>query len=105
MPVAIASKGLKLVTSHRCPRRRPRPPQSLSAPDRCVAAFPRRYTVRNLLNHTGGLPEYYDDIDTSKGWPTNADARALLGKMAKPVFAPGSRYEYSNPGYDMLAQI
>ena len=27
-------------------------------------------TVRNLLNHTGGLPEYYDDIDTSQGWPT-----------------------------------
>lgn len=69
-----------------------------------LASYPG-ITVRNLLNHTGGLPEYYDDIDTSHGWPTNAEARALLGKMAKPVFAPGSRYEYSNPGYDMLAQV
>jgi len=69
-----------------------------------LASYPG-ITVRNLLNHTGGLPEYYDDIDTSKGWPTNADAQILLGKMAKPVFAPGSRYEYSNPGYDMLAQV
>jgi CubicO group peptidase (beta-lactamase class C family) len=25
--------------------------------------------------------------------------------MAKPVFKPGSRYEYSNPGYDMLAEV
>ncbi|HEX4973911.1 MAG TPA: serine hydrolase domain-containing protein [Steroidobacteraceae bacterium] len=69
-----------------------------------LASYPG-ITVRNLLNHTGGLPEYYDDIDVSQGWPTNADARKLLGKMAKPMFAPGSRYEYSNPGYDMLAEI
>ena len=69
-----------------------------------LASYPG-VTVRNLLNHTGGLPEYYDVIDTSKGWPTNADAESLLGKIAKPVFAPGSRYEYSNPGYDMLAQV
>lgn len=69
-----------------------------------LASYPG-ITVRNLLNHTGGLPEYYDDIDVSKGWPTNADAQALLGEMATPVFAPGSRYEYSNPGYDMLAQV
>jgi CubicO group peptidase (beta-lactamase class C family) len=69
-----------------------------------LASYPG-VTVRNLLNHTGGLPEYYDDIDVSQGWPTNADARKLLGRMAKPVFTPGSRYEYSNPGYDMLAEI
>jgi CubicO group peptidase (beta-lactamase class C family) len=69
-----------------------------------LASYPG-ITVRHLLNHTGGLPEYYDDIDTSQGWPTNAQAQVLLGKMAKPMFAPGSRYEYSNPGYDMLAQI
>jgi len=69
-----------------------------------LASYPG-ITVRNLLKHTGGLPDYYDVIDTSQGWPTNADAKVLLGKMAKPVFAPGSRYEYSNPGYDMLAEI
>ncbi len=62
-------------------------------------------TIRHLLTHTGGLPDYYDVIDTSQGMPTNADAATLLGKMAAPVFAPGERYEYSNPGYDMLASI
>jgi CubicO group peptidase (beta-lactamase class C family) len=69
-----------------------------------LASYPG-VTVRNLLNHTGGLPDYYDLIDTSRGWPTNAEARVLLGKMAKPDFAPGSRYEYSNAGYDMLAEV
>ena len=39
-------------------------------------------TVRNLLQHTGGLPDYYDVIDTSKGMPTNEDAARLLGELA-----------------------
>lgn len=62
-------------------------------------------TIRHLLTHTGGLPEYYDIIDTSAGMPGNADALALLGKMGEAVFAPGGRHEYSNPGYDMLASL
>ena len=62
-------------------------------------------TFRHLMTHTGGLPEYYDVIDTSGGMPSNADALALLGTMGGAVFAPGERYEYSNPGYDMLASL
>jgi CubicO group peptidase (beta-lactamase class C family) len=62
-------------------------------------------TVRHLMTHTGGLPEYYDVIDTSSGLPTNADALALLGQMATGDFAPGERFAYSNPGYDMLVPL
>ncbi|MGH8131454.1 MAG: serine hydrolase domain-containing protein [Steroidobacteraceae bacterium] len=62
-------------------------------------------TIRHLLTHTGGLPEYYDIIDTSAGMPGNDDALALLGSMGKVVFVAGERYEYSNPGYDMLASL
>lgn len=69
-----------------------------------LAAYPG-VTIRHLLTHTGGLPEYYDEIEKISDWPSNADARRLLGQMAKPVFAPGARYEYSNPGYDMLAEV
>jgi CubicO group peptidase (beta-lactamase class C family) len=61
--------------------------------------------IRHLLLHTGGLPDYYDDIDTAGGMPTNHDAAVLLGKMARVDFPAGERYEYSNPGYDMLAPI
>ena len=69
-----------------------------------LSAYPG-VTIRHLLTHTGGLPEYYDEIVKTSNWPSNADARHLLGRMAKPMFPPGSRYEYSNPGYDMLAEI
>lgn len=62
-------------------------------------------TIRHLLTHTGGLPEYYDIIETSAGMPSNADALELLGKMGDAEFVPGERYEYSNPGYDMLASL
>lgn len=62
-------------------------------------------TVRHLLTHTAGLPDYYDVIDTSAGMPTNAHALAQLAAMAEPVFAPGERWEYSNPAYEMLPLI
>jgi CubicO group peptidase (beta-lactamase class C family) len=62
-------------------------------------------TIRHLMTHTGGLPEYYDVIDTASGMPTNADALVLLGEMGKSDFPPGDRYEYRNPGYDMLAPL
>ena len=77
-------------------------PISLYVPD--LAAYPG-VTVRHLLQHTGGLPDYYDLIDTSEDIPTNADAVRVLGDMASPEFAPGERYEYSNSGYDMLGPI
>jgi CubicO group peptidase (beta-lactamase class C family) len=69
-----------------------------------LATYPD-VTVRHLLTHSGGLPEYYDEIVVSNRWPSNTDARVFLGRMAKPVFPPGTRYEYSNPGYDMLAEV
>jgi CubicO group peptidase (beta-lactamase class C family) len=62
-------------------------------------------TIRHLLTHTAGLPDYYDVIDTSAGMPTNADALDQLAAMAEPVFAPGERWEYSNPAYDILPLI
>ena len=62
-------------------------------------------TIRHILLHTSGLPDYYDLIDPSSAMPTNADAATLLGEMATPLFAAGERYEYSNAGYDMLGPI
>lgn len=62
-------------------------------------------TLRHLMTHTGGLPDYYDVIDTTEGMHSNADAAKLLGEMASPVFPPGDHYEYSNPGYDVLANV
>lgn len=78
-------------------------PVSLYIPS--LGAYPG-VTVRHVLQHTGGLPDYYDLIDTSSGYiPTNEDAARLLGEIAKPEFAPGERYEYSNAAYDMLGPV
>ena len=79
-----------------------------------------RVTVRHLLNHLGGFPEY-DDLFVQSGkvdrdWPRSAatkrsafepTARDALELLAtQPLhFAPGERFEYSNSGYVILAQI
>ena len=84
-------------------------------------AYADSITVRHLLNHLGGLPEY-EKLFVEKGlvdknWPrsiktrpsrfepTAHDALALLERVPAPDFAPGSRFVYSNSNYVVLAQI
>ena len=89
--------------------------------DEITAFFPELgaytgVTVRHLLTHTGGVPDHYDDNDFAawfvKAWaaekriPSNGDAlRFLTQSGAAPVGAPGERYEYSNTGYNLLAEL
>jgi CubicO group peptidase (beta-lactamase class C family) len=66
-------------------------------------------TVRQLLNHTSGLPDYMNLMLTKGSLAkiaTNKDMIALLA-AEKPaiVFAPGEKWEYSNTGYALLASI
>jgi len=66
-------------------------------------------TIRNLLTHTSGLPDYQDIMD--KYWDKtkvagNADCIEYLNKYAPTKrFEPGEKYEYSNTGYLLLASI
>lgn len=67
-------------------------------------------TIRHLLTHTSGLPDYYDEFDAApwvdKGEiPSNADTVAYLGGMEPVLFPPGERYAYSNPAYEVLPLI
>ena len=69
-------------------------------------------TIRHLLTHTSGLPEYLDLFyEKNHGWDrssikTNADVIALLENDKPPVgFKPGERFLYSNTGYVLLASI
>ncbi len=64
-------------------------------------------TLRHLLTHTGGLPDYYDALTEAVGdsMPTTEDAMEFLAGWGEPLFAAGDRYEYSNPGYEMLALV
>ena len=70
-------------------------------------------TVRQLLNHTSGIPDYFDDADwfiriwkEEKRVPGNDEIlRFLLETRAKPYFAPGEGLRYSNTGYNLLALL
>ncbi|HEY1023626.1 MAG TPA: serine hydrolase domain-containing protein [Sphingobacteriaceae bacterium] len=66
-------------------------------------------TIRHLLTHTSGLPDYHEVMDTH--WDKskvagNADILAYLDRYAPPkLFEPGEKYQYSNTGYVLLASI
>jgi CubicO group peptidase (beta-lactamase class C family) len=66
-------------------------------------------TIRHLLTHTGGLPDYQEIMD--QNWDkskvaNNNDIIEYLNKYHPPrLFAPGEKYTYSNTGYVLLASI
>ena len=68
-------------------------------------------TIRNLLNHTSGLPDYEDLMDQTPArrarWTKNrqihdAEVLGLLEAQKDGAFAPGTRWSYSNSGYVVL---
>jgi CubicO group peptidase (beta-lactamase class C family) len=75
-------------------------------------AYGRSITVRSLLNHTSGLPDYEDLMEATekiKGpiWTPQKQIRdeevlQLLENEARGKFTPGTRWEYSNSGYVLL---
>jgi CubicO group peptidase (beta-lactamase class C family) len=69
--------------------------------------YGRRITIRNLLTHTSGLPDY-EDLMTETWTPTHQiqDEEVLgLLKRATPKFAPGTSWAYSNSAYVLLGLI
>lgn len=78
-------------------------------------SFYKNITVRNLLNHTSGLPDYMKILDSlliDETWndgtkiATNKDILDVYEKY-KPslLFEPNEKWEYSNTGYAILASI
>lgn len=71
-------------------------------------AYASKITVRHLLNHTSGLPDYmaaFQKLGKKDFEPTSKDAIKMLAEIPEPRFAPGEKWEYSNSGYMVLAQI
>ena len=75
--------------------------------------YGKSITVGNLLNHTSGLPDYEELL--MKQYPDTPDEKVpqildagvlkLLEQQTSGKFAPGSKWEYSNSGYAVLAMI
>jgi CubicO group peptidase (beta-lactamase class C family) len=76
-------------------------------------AYGKSITVRNLLNHTSGLPDYGEILMRQyPGTPPekvpqilDAGVLKLLEQQSSGEFPPGTKWEYSNSGYAVLAMI
>lgn len=72
--------------------------------------YGKKVTVRNLLTHSGGIPDPYAVLEPLSGdedgnfYPSELTLQ-LLRRMKTLEFSPGSRFEYSNAGYLLLAEV
>ncbi len=63
----------------------------------------RDITVRHLLSHTSGIPEYTDKVDLRKDY--TEDQLYRFAAAAPLDFAPGEKWSYSNAGYALVGMI
>ena len=64
----------------------------------------RPITVRHLLTHTSGIPDYTDgQVDHRRDY--TEDELARLAYEMPLDFAPGEQWKYSNTGYVLLGAI
>jgi CubicO group peptidase (beta-lactamase class C family) len=78
-------------------------------------AYGKNITIRNLLNHTSGLPDYEDLMDAAEKargplWSPehqiqDDEVLTLLEKETKGKFVPGTSWSYSNSGYVVLGLV
>ncbi len=75
-----------------------------------IHSFPyNNITIRHLLTHTSGLPNFWDSIranlDTSRS-NGNQDVLTYLNQHKMPLQQePGTKFQYADIGYDFLATI
>lgn len=75
--------------------------------------YGKAITIRNLLNHTSGLPDYeslMEDVPTAGVWTEDdqihdSDVLKLLEAEKHGKFSPGTQWSYSNSGYVVLGLI
>lgn len=78
-------------------------------------SYGKTITIRNVLNHTSGLPDYEDLMDalektTGPVWSPehqiqDEEVLALLKQEKNGKFAPGASWSYSNSGYVVLGLV
>ena len=79
-------------------------------------AYGKAITIRHLLNHTSGLPDYEDLMDAAEKrngraiWTAerqiqDEEVLNLLKQEKSGKFPPGTKWSYSNSGYVVLGLI
>lgn len=66
--------------------------------------FASEVTIRQMMNHVSGLPDYYD-IGAYKTGMTNDDVYEAIADLDSLDFTSGSKYAYSNTAYVLLSEI
>jgi len=74
-----------------------------------VPDFGKKITIHNLIHHTSGLRDWPEGLHAA-GWRwdesfTYDDIMRMVSKQHDLDFIPGSQYQYSNTGYNLLAAI
>jgi D-alanyl-D-alanine carboxypeptidase len=88
----------------------------LSLGDPLARWFPRidqaaRISLRHLLNHTSGIPDYgdipayHDSVRSSPSIPWSFERFGAETFEKGLLFAPGEGWAYSNPGYMLVKRI
>ena len=72
--------------------------------------YGEKISIKNLIFHTGGLPDYTNlmrlsGIDYDLHYFNNQDIVKQMSKIKQLNFKPGKKYQYSNTGYLLLAEI
>src|SRR5690348_11085662 len=64
-------------------------------------------TLRQLLSHTSGMPEFLDAVEAAGAIDKPASFDKLMSYIAgKPLdFQPGSKWSYSNTGYILAGRV
>ena len=84
--------------------------KKISFDDKIIDHFPElpahmsAVTVRNLLNHTSGLPDYYA-MGKYRDSMTNEMVMKVIIDLKSLEFPPGEKYAYSNTGYVLLSML
>lgn len=86
----------------------------LSLDDTLRGYFPElqyhNITIRHLLTHTSGLPDYIDFPEKlfperDYYWENDSMIRIIAEQNEKILFSPGAKFEYTNTNYMLLASI
>ena len=72
----------------------------------------KRITIRELLSHTSGLPEFVDDarflapyMRGNLGYAWTPEQMVAFATAGPPAFPPGARYSYSSTNYVVLGLL
>ena len=75
------------------------------------APIPTEITIRQLLNHTGGLSDYFSSSEYQTAVTSHPQEPWSYGRLMEtglkhtPLFPPGKCWSYSNPAYGLLKEL